>query len=329
VSPRDPISNEEFFASHGASWTPAPLAREVGPGPTWGIVVPTNRPERFAEFKEAWAQTLARDDVKGYVVHDDEDGWRDIPKFVPRRTDMIRSWGFYLAWRDGCQFIASLDDDVAPGEGDPLAAYERAFAKKWPFGPYLAVGALTDSGEQMRGFPYGGRWGQAGLQIGGWHGCPDLDAVTQLYREKAHSTFSATVLPVPQGSAVTTCAMNMAFRAELTPIMWQLPLLEGRYNRFGDIWAGLLAKRVLDGRGLVTLVNGEASVHHDRASNPYANIVKEAPGLEPNEGMWFRLVEDQDYGYVTDRFLYWFDDHDLDYADHFRRCRDEWLSLFR
>jgi hypothetical protein len=80
--------------------------------------------------------------------------------------------------------------------------------------------------------------------------------------------------------------MNCAFRRDVTPIMWQLPLLEGRYNRWGDIWSGLIQKRVLDAVGQVMVINGRASVVHQRASDPHANLEREAPGVPFNETLW-------------------------------------------
>ena len=83
--------------------------------------------------------------------------------------------------------------------------------------------------------------------------------------------------------------MNCAFRRDVTPIMWQLPLLEGRYNRWGDIWSGLIQKRVLDAVGEVMVINGRASVVHRRASDPLVNLEREAPGIPFNETLWRSL----------------------------------------
>ena len=128
--------------------------------------------------------------------------------------------------------------------------------------------------------------------------------------------------------------MNMAFRTEYTPVMWQLPLLEGRYNRYGDIWAGLLAKRVFDQVGCAVVVNGRACVDHDRASNPVANLKHESAGLELNERLWENLlildgVSAVDcYRAVTGTAHWHFQRYDPEYADWFLDCRDKWLSLF-
>lgn len=137
--------------------------------------------------------------------------------------------------------------------------------------------------------------------------------------------------------------MNMAWRTRYAPLMWQLPLYESRFNRFGDIWAGLLAKRVLDHVGCAVVVNGRAAVAHERASDPVANLERETPGVRVNEGLWEALtrvpvfkwpppVEDWTlidcYREVTRRADWYFRGFDADYAKHFAACRDEWLALF-
>ncbi len=292
----------------------------------WAVVVPCNRPEGLDAFRKAWEPLLEAHDAQWFVVLDPPPDEAKVPTFIPRSTDMIRSWGFYEAWKAGAELILSLDDDTLPTD-DPFTAYEEGFSREWPLSPYLSVGSLTDSGKEMRGFPHRSRGVQAALQYGGWNGVLDYDAATQIAGVPSEASFSRVCLPVPLGAALTGCAMNMAFRAEVTPIMWQLPLFEGRYNRFGDIWGGLLAKKALDVMGQVVLVNGKAQVRHERASDPQQNLVREAPGLQPNEGLWQRL-EGSTYREITDSAARFFSEFDRDYSRYFTLCRNEWLACF-
>lgn len=303
----------------------------------WSVVVPTCRPDSYSAFLDAWEDLFAEHEVHLIPVFDREDTWAKMPWFIPQRTDMIRSWGFYKAWCVGREFVLTLDDDVRPC-GDLFAAYEKQFDSGSVFAPYLSVGALTTSSLQMRGFPYGDREpAEVMVQYGGWHGVLDYDAATQLAENPPDDeTFSDVVLPVPKDVPVTTCIMNCAFRVEFTPYMWQLPLLDGKYNRFGDIWSGLLQKKVLDRSGQVMVVNGEASVRHERASDPQANLERETPGVPLNEKLWETLSTADvaaagrswgaTYRQYTDAFA---DAAPARYADHFLRARDAWLELFR
>ncbi len=360
----------------------------------WAVVVPTIRPAEFDRFLKAWEPLFAEHEVTVYPVRDEPASWESWPDWVPRRSDMCRSWGFYEAWKNGHEFTLSLDDDVRPARQsdafefnpeagsiiDVFAEYERGFDQTWPCIPYLSVGALTDSGREMRGFPYEGRGARCMVQYGGWDGVLDYDGKTQLAGVPESAQFANAVIPVPRGCAVTTCAMNVAFRTEFTPCMWQLPILSqrhewgaeapdmdgwkchkcghfvtgaeqsrsdhtlkaaptchARYNRWGDIWSGLIQKRVLDARGEVMLVNGRASVLHERASDPARNAEVEAPGMPLNENAWGALhrvsaTESIASAYeIVARSLagdFRYRRGDREYADHFDTCLSQWLALF-
>jgi len=307
----------------------------------WAVVVPSNRPSAMEDFKAAWHGIFKHNNADLNIVWDTS-SFRDknLPYFIPKETDMIRSWGFWQAWKSGAEYILTLDDDVRPmgcaeAPDDILQTYSRNFEIPYPCSNYLSVGSLTNANSEMRGFPYKDRHGQVVIQYGGWNGTVDYDAVTQLTDFTVNDArFNPVVLPVPRGVAATTCSMNFAFNAKYTPIMWQLPLLDGRYNRVGDIWSGVFIKKVLDSRNEVMLINGKASVQHDRASNPVTNWKKEAPGMRITEGLWDAIVEPPmhlnlvvAYKYVTDQAAIYFSEFDKEYADHFILCRDQWLGL--
>ena len=129
----------------------------------WFVVTPSNRPDRLAAFKEAWLPIFARHEATLLVVEDAPEpsnplhySWRDLPDWFPRRTDMIRSFGFWQAWAQGADYVLSLDDDVLP-DTDLFSAYEREFESRHPYSPYLSVGSFTGTDLQMRGFPYANR----------------------------------------------------------------------------------------------------------------------------------------------------------------------------
>lgn len=315
----------------------------------WAVVVPSNRPDRLQSFLGAWEDLFSDHAVDVIIVDDTPDGscsdactWTCLRKhrkepvsWAPAGTDMCRSYGFYRAWKTGVEFVLSLDDDTLP-VGDPFAAYEAVFDAGAPLSPYLNVGALTSFGGPMRGFPFGDRAkAEVVVQWGGWSGVLDYDAPTQLAGVSAEESFAEVVLPVPVGAAVTGCAMNMAFRREWVPMMWQLPLFEGRHNRWGDIWSGLFAKRVADAVGAVCVVNGKAQVRHERASDPLANLARESPGIPLNEHLWeatalpwkdapLVVLYEEVTGYAAEHFA----KHDPEYAEHFLAACDEWLGLF-
>jgi hypothetical protein len=314
---------------------------------SWAVVVPTNRRDQFLQFLQAWETLFRKHNVYLIVVqdrmgHDDDilqaqvdsgiEGevhhWGTIKaKYVPRQTDMVRSWGIYKAWRHGSTYTLSLDDDVRPFR-DVFDEYEKVFRAGAPCSPYLDVGALTSYNGQLRGFPFKDRTkAKVAVQYGGWNGVLDYDAPTQLAGVRDVEVFSALVVPVPRGAAVTGCIMNAAWRTEYAKIMWQLPLHGGKFNRFGDIWSALFQKRVLDAEGSVMVINGEAAVEHERASNPIRNLERESPGIPVNEQLWSALPSG-DFETVTDAAFHFFKVVDHEYALHFRKARDEWVRLY-
>jgi hypothetical protein len=246
---------------------------------------------------------------------------------------MIRSWGIYHAWQHNTEYTLTLDDDVRP-HGDPFAAYEEVFDRGAPVSSYFDVGSLTTFNGHLRGFPFKDRVGrEVAVQYGGWHGVLDYDAPTQLKGVNEQEWFEPVIVPVPKGTPVTGCIMNAAWRTKYAPIMWQLPMLRGKYNRFGDIWAGLFAKKVCDALNVAMVINGAASVRHERASDPKTNMEREAPGIPVNENLWDALWTEfgsLDYAYrtVTDSAIDYFQNVDMEYARHFSLARDQWLKLF-
>lgn len=313
----------------------------------WSVVVPTNRPDRFTAFMKAWKPILKDADI--VVIHDTETvpdwaldypvrhyAWDTIPlQHQARRSDMIRSWGIYLAWSADSDFTLTLDDDTLPNfwDIDMLDEYEKVFKTGVPVSDYFNVGALTSYGKPLRGFPFADRQpGDVAVQYGGWHGVLDYDAPTQLAGVRGYESFSSIVLPIPRGTPVTGCIMNCAWKTKYAPIMWQLPLVDGKYNRFGDIWSGLFQKRTLDLFGGAMVVNGKAAVRHERASDAISNLERETPGVRINETLWESLWTArpgssliETYRNVTDAAIPAFP---RDYAKVFRAARDEWLTLF-
>jgi hypothetical protein len=326
-------------------------------------IVPSNRPEEFQKFFIAWHSLFVKHQVHLVVMWDlpdtpfSQEGiddmevtqlcWKDLTtKYIPTKTDMIRSFAFKWAYDNvpEAEYFLTLDDDVRPSLFDDIfEEYEIVFERGTVLSEYFDVGQLTTSGVQMRGFPYKDRKKvPVAVQYGGWSGVLDYDAATQISAQPGNEVFYLPSKTVPKGSAVTCCIMNCAWKREYTPIMWQLPMVEGRYNRVGDIWSGLMIKKTLDAVGAGLVINGAASVRHERASNVYNSLQKEAPSVWLNDHLWENLSTPANhlksglqvdmrtaYREVTDSAIDFFEKHDKDYAKHFRLARDEWMEMIR
>lgn len=270
--------------------------------PAVTIVVPTIRRANIAEFLAAW-----RDEFAGHRVIVMEDNpeptfdlgdssivhlsWKDIDSelaewswIIPRRTDCVRSFGYFKAVQLGTDVIVTLDDDcfpIAPGfiEKHVRNLFDTSSEDAW---------VSTGTGVIPRGVPYLSRKRsqKVGISHGLWTNVPDYDACTQLVIGRGEGRFEPVHQSIPVGKYYPMCGMNLAWRAELTPAMYFL--LMGRewpFDRFGDIWAGVFSKKICDHLGM-GVVSGDPMIEHRRASNVWANLQKEAPGLPFNEQLW-------------------------------------------
>ena len=309
----------------------------------WALVIPSNRPDNLADFFTAWGPTFEKHNVVPFVVHDSPDTWATLPSFIPRRSDMIRSWGIYQAWEtSGFDAIVSLDDDVRPDPTiDIFNEYEKQFYTPVVVSNVFNVAEFTSTPEVvMRGYPRDKMTPRlVAVQYGGWGGVPDYGAFDAPFNTE-EKTFAYRNQPIPVGTGVTGCIMNTAWLADFSPIMWQLPLLDGRYNRYGDIWSGFFIKKVLDVCDYGLTISGRASVIHTKASDYVNNMLRETSGLHINNRMW-DIVNARGYtpgtNYdIIDVYVQVTDDAsnafaavgDTEYRDHFLRSRDEWVELF-
>lgn len=289
------------------------------------LIVPSIRKDSFERFIREWSDTalfeiadliLVEDNPKQtfFIGTDFQDrgyslthlSWADIPHemgwIIPRRSDTVRSYGYWYAWSKGYEYLMTLDDDCYPSASYPnladghLGMLNRT---KW----FNTLTAVTP-----RGIPYK-NLGERRVYVnhGIWEGVLDYDAPHQLV-DPAAELYSHDNRIVPSGAYFPMCGMNVMWRAEATILMYHL--LMGRwkpdinlsddadkdglsllpFDRFGDIWCGILMKKVADHLGWA-VSSGTPYIHHDRASDTFKNLRKEASGIEVNEWFWQRVDE--------------------------------------
>ena len=266
------------------------------------IVVPTIREECIARFLDAWASQLAGHTV--IVVEDNPEKTFDISKpgvrhycwadidaelgrdswIIPRRTDCVRSFGYYLASQLPVDMIVTLDDDCYPaGPGFLQTHYEHLYLPA-----SSSAWVSTGTGVTPRGVPYNNteRKSECVINHGLWNNVPDFDAITQIANTRLGQPFEPVDQVIPKGKFFPMCGMNLAFKPKMAPAMYFL--LMGKnwpFDRFGDIWCGIFSKKICDHLGLA-VCSGEPRIEHQRASNPWTNLRKELPGYEVNETLW-------------------------------------------
>jgi len=122
------------------------------------------------------------------------------------------------------------------------------------------------------------------LSHGIWEGDKDYDAPTQITQGNKECQFYQGA--IPRGIYYPMCGMNIAFKRKLLPYMYFAPMgPRVGLDRFADIWCGIESKRVIDKNGWA-VVSGYATVLHNKASNVYTNLTKEAKGIGWNEEFW-------------------------------------------
>lgn len=278
------------------------------------VIVPTNRPERFKEFRKAWLPLFDKHGVDlievrdGHVVeivvanyhhriYDEHHEWR---KFCFNFNDGVRNLGFLHALNDKGvmphEVFVTLDDDVLP-IGDPIQDHLDALSRKVP------ISWFSTASEYMRGFPYGVRnEAEVWVSHGVWNGVHDYDGPTQLVNGIRSATFYKG--PIPKGCLTPVCGMNLAFKREAMPWMYFAPMGEQfGVKRFADIWMGIHLKRALDELGKA-MVSGYAVVHHERASNVFTNLQEEARGILWNEDWLSRSRSAEEVKYQDDYHKY-------------------------
>jgi len=275
-------------------------------------VVPTNRPDKFADFFEKWKPYFKKHEVTLYIIEDNPTaqievtGQFTIKHFtqadaeglsaIPIRTGSIRSLGLLKAYQDGHDYIVTLDDDCHPSEMDTIQEFMDGFKKKWSVCEYFDVGNTFGLNEFMRGYPMWEREvAEPMIQYGGWDNVPDMDALTQMRHEDNGDVdgkkFDRTALSIPKGIAFTGCIMNTALKREAVPMLYQhmMGIERVGYDRADDIWSGYFSKKICDHLNQPIIINGKASIVHTRASNTRNNLEKELLAYGYNDVLWKNL----------------------------------------
>lgn len=281
-----------------------------------GVCVPTVREDAIRDFLGVWGPYWHASPslVVQVFVHEDNPrktfdlqtlphsalrhtSHEDIPSelgstewIIPRGSGACRSFPMYLAWKHGCDYVVTLDDDCHPETGrgqhfldDHLASFTR---DRW---------FRTIAGDEPRGIPYQSL-GHLAVRVnhGLWTDVPDLDGPTSLVRmrEAKSVVLRAGHEVVPPGMAFPLCAMNVCYHRDVVPAAYNLLMgLESEgLDRFDDIWSGLLIKRIFDYMGWYA-TTGEPFVRHMKRSNAFTNLRKEALGIQIHEQLWEYILD--------------------------------------
>ncbi len=251
---------------------------------TIGVVIPTIRMvESMPQFLDAWQPLFDKHNVELILIDDTGDtpqvihNWEKKElqhKLISNKCAGVRQLGFlYIAkYLPDVEYIITLDDDEFP-IGDPIQDHIDQLQRKVPIS-WISTGV----DEYFRGFPYKVRE-EAPVMVshGVWEGSYDWDAPSQLLKGDKRVDFYKGV--IPKGIYTPLCGMNFAFRREALPYIYFAPV--GKFKgaeRWDDIYMGVMVIKKFAELNWA-IVTGYSKVLHERASNPFTSLAKEAVGI--------------------------------------------------
>ena len=282
------------------------------------VIVPSNRSinlRYLAPLIDRGARFIVVDDSEGTIRVDHPQfevyNWQDRRKMLgpldagfPRRNGASRDFGFYVAWKnsDPAEIVVALDDDCEVYHPDfaervngVLSSRPRPVATCE--GNHLNILQLYEGVSPNvfpRGFPYSARVNYGGASIGHeeardvtfclglWKGIFDVNAIDKIKGPAYHHPDAKLIKPsviVERDKLISVCSMNMQFRRELIPAVYQLPMhvevMPGWVvDRYGDIWGGFVLKTLMDLKGDAMAV-GEPMINHLKEGDYARNIWQE------------------------------------------------------
>ena len=295
------------------------------------VVVPTIREDSIKRFIEEWEEEFfgsSEFSVNLIIVEDNPSkqfkikesksikhyDWQDIEQdlgqdswIIPRRSDCIRSYGYWKAWLQKPDMIVTLDDDCYPLSHYYLEPQDSILRQEFlkTHWERITNGIVsthdfwvsTITHGRTRGLPYFNKTREVHtsniiLNHGLWYNIPDFDARTQLSLSKTEGLTGFEINQIiPKNMYYPMCGMNLAWKPTATPALYFLLMGQNKngklwgFDRFGDIWAGIIFKKIADHLGHA-VASGHPIIWHTKASNVFTNLKKEAPGIEVNETFW-------------------------------------------
>jgi len=249
-----------------------------------------------------------------------ERGVGEYDHLIPARSHAQTSFGLLYLWAHDHPYGVFIDDDTRPHDDvDFFGTHLRNLHadrtvesvrsdEQWVNVLYHEA---DDHGLYPRGYPYAAmdervETGTTHVDSvvasqGLWTNVPDLDAVRILMdgdlQGQAETRLTAADFGpdfvAESGQYLTVCSMNLAFRREVVPAFYQLPMDDNEWSvgRFDDIWSGVFLKRaadLLDNQ----ILTGDPLCRHDKAPrSTFDDLHNEVAGLELNEHLW-KLVDD-------------------------------------
>ena len=243
-----------------------------------------------------------------------EQGVAEYDHLIPEASHAQTSFGLLYMWaHERFDYGVFIDDDTLPHEDEDFfgthmenLAYEGELDTVSSDESWVNVLRESKGDLYPRGYPYAAMDEEVEVETtevddvvasqGLWTNVPDLDAVrilmdgdlqgqaqTRTDKDDFGDDFVAA-----EGNYLTVCSMNLAFRREVVPAFYQLPMDDNRWDvgRFDDIWSGLFLKRACDLLDKQVYNGGPLCEHNKAPRSTFDDLANEVAGLELNEHVW-------------------------------------------
>ncbi|QZX99291.1 alpha-1 4-glucan-protein synthase [Halobaculum rubrum] len=238
----------------------------------------------------------------------------EFSHLIPAASHAQTSFGLLYLWaHERFEYGVFIDDDTLPHPEEDFfgthmrnLAYEGEIESVSSDESWVNVLYQSDTDLYPRGYPYAAmdesvetdteRVDEVVASQGLWTNVPDLDAVRILMdgdlNGQAQTLTEASDFErdfvAAEGQYLTVCSMNLAFRREVVPAFYQLPMDDNEWDvgRFDDIWSGLFLKRAADELGKQVYNGGPLCEHNKAPRSTFDDLANEVAGLELNEHVW-------------------------------------------
>ena len=209
-----------------------------------------------------------------YVDLEEQDRYLDrfprLKPLIPFNSDNRRNIGYMMAVENGYDIIVAVDDDNFVGGDDWYAGHalvgstlrlKTVTSSNGWFNPCRLMDMESAVPTYARGYPYAKRHlddkdtysiteGRVVLNGGMWLGDPDVDSLTRLSQPARALRVNEERLMLAPGTWAPINTQNTAFHRDILPAFYFVPVgdpVSGiAVERYGDIWAGFFARKLID-----------------------------------------------------------------------------------
>lgn len=234
----------------------------------------------------------------------------ELEKLIPYNSDNRRNIGFLVALEKGAEMIISIDDDnfVKPDE-DWFAyhnivgnthEFEMVESSDGWFNVCTLLETIPNRTIYARGYPHSKRWKNTEIKrsrvskkivmnLGLWNETPDTDAVTQLQEPVKVIGDNSKKIILAKGTNSPINTQNTAVHRDVLPtyyyILMGFVINGNKIDRYGDIWSGYFAKKVIDHIGDAVAVGGPIVNHIRNPHNFLKDLREELAGMILTESL--------------------------------------------